>query len=123
MPEGTMSGELDELAAAAADVLVAALAGNSWEDARQWFATVIGHEGRLTATRAELTGAKGGPAWDTTVQAQVRAWTVRMRDILEDSPAAAQTLQELVAGMRGRGLPRPTAADAQPATSAAPSHL
>jgi hypothetical protein len=122
-----MSGEFDELAATVAGMLVSALAGDSGEDAKQWFAAVIGHEGRLAAARAELASAGDGPAHDLAVQAQVRAWTIRLRDVFEDNPAAAQTLQDLVAGMRAQGLLKPPAASSQqadPATapqSAAPS--
>lgn len=109
-----MSGEFNELAAAAAEVLVSALGGDSWQEARQWFAEVVGHEGRLTATHAELAEANSGLARTAVVQAQVRSWTVRLRDVFEDSPAAARTLQDLVDGMRRQGL-LPTAAISDPA--------
>ena len=102
-----MSGEFDELAATAADVLVSALGDGSWQDARQWFAAVVGHEGRLTATHYELVGANSGLARSAVVQAQVRSWTVRLRDVFEDNPAAAHTLQDLVDGMRQQGLLQP----------------
>jgi hypothetical protein len=117
----TMSEDLDELAATVAGVLVSALAGDSWQDAKQWFAAVLGHEGRLAATRAELVNAGDGPARDLAVQAQVRAWTVRLRDVFEDSPASARTLQDLVAGMRAQGLLKPPAAGSrQDAPAAVP---
>ena len=64
-----MSGELDELAAAVAGVLVSVLAGDSWEDATQWFAAVVGHERRLAATRAKLVAANGGPDRDMVMGA------------------------------------------------------
>jgi hypothetical protein len=102
-----MSGEFDELAATVAGVLVSALAGDSWEAAKQWFVAVVGHERRLAATRAELATASVGPDRDLVVQAQVRDWTLRLRDVLEDNPAAAPTLQDLVAGMRAQGLLKP----------------
>lgn len=110
-----MSGELDELAAAVAGMLVSALAGDSWQDAQQWYANVIGHEGRLAATRAELATAADGRARDLVVQEQVRAWTVRLRDVFEDSPATARTLRDLVAGLRAQGLFKPAAATSQQA--------
>jgi hypothetical protein len=110
-----MSGEHDELAAVVAGMLVSALAGDSWEDSKQWFAAVIGHDGRLAATRAELASAGTGPARDMAVQAQVRAWTVRLRDVFDDDPGAARTMQDLVAGMRAQGLLKPPADNSNPA--------
>jgi len=117
-----MSGELDELAATTADVLVSALGGDSWRDAKQWFTEVVGHEGRLAATRTELAGANGGPARDVVVQAQVRAWTVRLRDVFEDNPAAVRTLQDLIIGMRAQGLlPSASLRPAGPTTAPQPA--
>lgn len=112
-----MNGELDELAATAAGVLVDALGGDSAADAEQWFAGVVGQPGRLAATRAELAAVNGGPARDSVVQAQVSTWIVRLRDVLEDNPAAARTLRDLVDGMRAEGLLKPPAARSE---SAAP---
>jgi hypothetical protein len=123
--QGMMSGELDELAAAAAGVLVSELAGDSWADAKQWFTAVVGHEGRLAATRADLAGTGVGPARDSLVQAQVRAWTVRLRDVFEDNPAAARTLRDLVTGMRAQGLLKPLTDNSPPAalaTAPQPAH-
>lgn len=98
-----MSGELDELAQAAADALVSALVTDSWEAVKRRFAAVVGHERRMDATRADLV-AVNGPNRDKVVQAQVRAWTTRLRDVLEDDPAAAEALRRLVTGL---GMERP----------------
>jgi hypothetical protein len=116
--QGTMSGELDDLAVTVAGMLVSALAGDSWEDSKQWYAAVIGQDGRLAATRAELADAADGPARDLAVQAQVSAWTVRLRDVFEDDPAVARTLREFVAGMRAQGLLKPPAANSKQAAPA-----
>ena len=114
-----MSGEFDELAATVAGVLIDALRGDSAADAEQWFAGVIGQPGRLAATRAELAAVNGGPARESVVQAQVSAWTVRLRDALEDNPVAARTLRELVDGLRAEGLLKPASARSQPAAPVA----
>jgi hypothetical protein len=103
-----MNGELDELAQAAAGVLVAALASDSAEAAEHWFAGVIGQERRLSATRAELAAAVG-PSRAQVAQAAVTTWAYRLRDILEENPAVALPLRAVVAAQRQEAAPAPPA--------------
>jgi len=115
-----MNGELDELAKAAAAVLVAALASDAGEAAERWFAGVIGQQRRLSATRAELAAAVG---WDRdrVVQAAVSTWTYRLRDILEENPAAVQALRDLVAAQPPAEPAPPAPASAAPQVPVAPA--
>ncbi|HEX6527654.1 MAG TPA: hypothetical protein VF070_47705 [Streptosporangiaceae bacterium] len=99
-----MSGELDELARVAADALVSALVTDSWEAVKRRFAAAVGQERRMDATRAELAAANGRDR-DAVRQAQVRTWTIRLRDVLEDDPATAEALRRLVTEQGGQ---RPT---------------
>jgi hypothetical protein len=94
-----MSGEWDELAQAAAGALVTALASDSGDEAERWFAGVIGQQRRLSATRAELAAAVG-PDRERVMQSAITAWTYRLRDILEENPAAAEPLRGAVAARR-----------------------
>ncbi len=102
-----MNEEFDELAQAAAGVLVTALASDSGEAAVRWFAGVIGQERRLSATRAELTAAFG-PSRGQVIQSAVTIWAYRLRDILAENPAAGPALRNLVAAQRP--APAPVAA-------------
>jgi hypothetical protein len=93
-----MNEELDELARTAADTLVAGLVTDSWEAVKRHFTMLVGHEGRIDATRAELIAADGADR-DAVRQAQVRDWSTRLRDVLEDNPNAVGELRELLAMM------------------------
>jgi hypothetical protein len=96
-----MSGELDELARAAANALVSAMVTGSWKTIKPRFAGLIDHEQRLDAERAGLAISR---SWRRRrMQAQlVRAWTVRLRDALDDDPALADRLRALLAELGTR---------------------
>jgi len=52
----------------------------------------------MDTTHAELIAASGA-ARDEARRAQVRTWNIRLRDMLEDDPDAADALRELLAGL------------------------
>src|ERR1700685_3012442 len=56
---GKVSGDLDDLARAAADALVSAMLTDSWAAVKPRFATLVGHERRMDTAHAELTAAGG----------------------------------------------------------------
>jgi hypothetical protein len=99
-----MTEELDELARTAADALVSALVTDSWQTVKRRFAAVIGHEQRMDRTRSELV-ATGAADRDEAQQAQVRTWSTRLKDVVEDKPETADALRALLAEL-GAALPR-----------------
>ena len=106
-----MNKDLDDLARAAADALVTAMVTDSWEAVRHRFAGLAGHgnQRRMDAARAELT-RKTGPDREKAQLAQARAWSIRLRDVLDDDPGAATGMQALVVELRAA-----SAATAMPA--------
>ena len=104
-----MGGDLDDLASAAADALVSAMVTDSWQAVRGCFAAIVGHERRMDAARAELAavnGTDGGLAR----MAQVRMWSTRLRDALDDDPGAAEGLRALLTEL-GAAAPAGVPAD------------
>ena len=95
-----MSDDLDDLARMAADALVSAMATDSWEAVKRRFAALVGHERRMDAARTELA-ARNGADRDRAELSQTRVWTTRLRDVLDDDPAAAEGLRTLIADLRG----------------------
>jgi outer membrane protein assembly factor BamB len=93
-----MNGYLDDLAWAAADALVSVMMTDSWETVKHRFAVVVGHERRMDASRAEIV-ATSGPDRRHAQQAQTRAWSTRLQDLLDDNPGAAQGLRLLLADL------------------------
>ncbi|MFB7911235.1 hypothetical protein ACFC1T_32855 [Kitasatospora sp. NPDC056076] len=91
-----MSGDLDELALAAATALVSGLMTDSWEAVKRGFAELIGQDGRMDATRARLAEASE-PELPQAREAQVGAWSTRLRDALGDDPDVAAGLRALLA--------------------------
>ncbi|MBV9448052.1 MAG: hypothetical protein JO345_19385 [Streptosporangiaceae bacterium] len=112
-----MSGELDDLARAAADILVAALVTESWQPIAHRFAALTGHERRMEAAHEQLT-ASTGTEREMLLGEQLRAWTTRLRDALEDDPGAAVTLRAVLTEL-GSAAPTavPAAAVVQRATA------
>ncbi len=97
-----MSGELDELARAAADALVSAMVTDSWKTIKPRFAGLIDHEQRLDADCAELAISRSS-RHRKRIQAQlVRVWTVRLRDAMDDDLALADRLRALLAELGTR---------------------
>jgi len=94
-----MTDELDDLARTAADALVSAMATDSWAAVKRRFAGLVGHERRLEATHAELA-AKSGTVREQAQLAQARDWSTRLRDVMEDDPAAVTALRALLADLR-----------------------
>jgi hypothetical protein len=90
-----VNGDLDNLAWTAAVALVSAMTTDSWEAVKRRFAVLIGHEGRMEASRAEIA-ATTGPDRHHVQEAQARAWNTRLRDLLDDDPGASQVLHRLV---------------------------
>jgi hypothetical protein len=90
-----MSGDLDDLARAAADALVSAMITDSWETVRQRFTTLVGHEQRMDAGRAQLASATGEDRSRVTLDL-ARSWSIRLRDALEDHPGLAEQLRALL---------------------------
>jgi hypothetical protein len=93
-----MSGDLDDLARAAADALVSAMVTDSWEAVKRRFAALVGYERQMDAARAEIA-ATSGPDRGRAQLAQARAWGTRLRDMLDDDPSAARGLRALVADL------------------------
>jgi hypothetical protein len=91
-----MTGDLDDLARTAADALVSVMVTDSWEAVKRRFAALVGHERRMDVTHTELT-AVSGPDRDRAQLAQARVWSTRLRDVLDDDPAAAEGLRSLIA--------------------------
>ena len=86
------------------------MAADSWEAVKRRFAALAGHERRMDATRGELA-AKSGPDLARAQIAQARVWGTRLRDVLDDDPAAAAGLRALLADLA-----------ATPAATAGPLH-
>ncbi|WP_066369998.1 hypothetical protein [Herbidospora mongoliensis] len=93
---------LAALAATAGSAVVTAMATDAWEDVKARCAQLIGRgDGeaagrqaeRLESARAELLAADDR---DQTAGALEAAWTVRLRDFLEDHPDAEARLRDLV---------------------------
>jgi hypothetical protein len=91
-----MGSEFENLAQTAANVLVSAIATDSWEAVKRAFAAVVGHERQLDATRAELATRRGPERAEAQAE-ETRAWVTRLRDVLEDQPGVAPDLQALLA--------------------------
>ena len=94
-----MNDDLDDLAHAAADALVSAMATDSWEAVKRRFVGLVGHARRMDATRIELA-PKSGAARERAQLAQARDWSTRLRDVLDDDPAVAVGLRALLADLR-----------------------
>jgi hypothetical protein len=90
-----MSGDLEDLARAAADALVSAMVTDSWETVRRRFAALVGHEQRMDVGRAQLASATGEDRSRVTLDL-ARSWSIRLRDALEDSPGLAEQLRALL---------------------------
>lgn len=99
-----MSGELDELARAAADTLVAAMVTDSWDRIKRRFAALVGHERRMDAAHDEIAASSGGDR-DRLLQEHAQAWATRLLDVLDDNPAAAEGLRALLAEELGSATP------------------
>jgi hypothetical protein len=90
-----MSGDLDDLARAAADALVSAMVTDSWESVRRRFAALVGHEQRMDAGRAQMAAAADADRSRVTLEL-ARSWSIRLRDALEDRPGVAEELRALL---------------------------
>ena len=94
--------DITSLAALAGNTLVAATVTDAWETARHRFARLLGRgepdpaaERRLEATRSQLAAAP--PVAREQVQADLAAqWSVRLADLLEESPEAEAELRALL---------------------------
>ncbi|GAB1818298.1 hypothetical protein [Herbidospora sp. RD11066] len=93
---------LTALAATAGSAVVTAMATDAWEDVKARCAKLLGRGDetagerqaeRLESARAELLAADDR---EQTAGALEAAWTVRLRDLLEDHPDAEGSLRELV---------------------------
>jgi hypothetical protein len=93
---GIVSGELDELARTAADALVTAMVTDSWERIKRRFAALVGHERRMDAAHEEIAASIAEDR-ERLLGEQARAWTTRLRDVLDDNPAAVDGLRVLLA--------------------------
>src|SRR5882757_6195963 len=93
---GIVSGELDELARTAADALVTAMVTDSWERIKRRFAALVGHERRMDAAHDEIAASIAEDR-ERLLGEQARAWTTRLRDVLDDNPAAVDGLRVLLA--------------------------
>ena len=91
-----MSGELDELARAAANALVTAMTADSWKEIERRFAALTGLERRMEAAHDELAASSAADR-ERLLREQARAWTTRLRDVLDDNPAAVDGLRVLLA--------------------------
>jgi hypothetical protein len=98
--------DVTELAALAANTVVAAAVTDAFESVRDRVARLFGRgkpdqatERRLETTRAELSTAPGAEAASVEAAQEVQ-WRVRFADLCEVHPEAAEELAQLVAELR-----------------------
>jgi hypothetical protein len=106
------------LASAGGTALAQAATTDAWQAAKAGFARLLGRggdqqmqviEGRLESTRTQLQSLSGQELAQVR-DAQAAAWTIRLQDLLEESPDAAGTLQQLLDQLAAVGVPGTTAA-------------
>jgi hypothetical protein len=90
-----MGGDIDDLAGKLADILVSAMLTDSWPQTRARFAAAIGQERRLDQSLAELAAVSSADRY-LVRQSLIKAWAIRLRDLLDDNPAAAEPLHGLL---------------------------
>ncbi|MFF3731368.1 NB-ARC domain-containing protein [Streptomyces sp. NPDC002476] len=111
---GSVEAELAALAASGASALVGAMVTDSWEQAKTRVARLFARRGRareeeadddLQEAGAQLVAAE--EADDDSAAADIEAyWRLRLSRLLEEDPAAADELRQLLAdlgGDRGQG--------------------
>ncbi|MEV5409693.1 hypothetical protein AB0K60_12755 [Thermopolyspora sp. NPDC052614] len=89
------------------------MATDAWTAVKQRFARLLGRgdpeqveaaERRLERSRQELAGRSGGELEQARAE-QVAAWKARLTDLLEDHPACATELRELIEAVRAEAAP------------------
>jgi hypothetical protein len=105
-----LSESLAQLAAEGGAALVSAMAADAWSAVKQRFARLLGRgdpeqveaaERRLDRSRQELAGGSA-PELEQARAEQVAAWKARLADLLEDHPACAAELRELIQAVRAQ---------------------
>jgi hypothetical protein len=99
-----LDSALEGLAATGGAALVTAMVTDAWESVRTAFARLLGRgdpartataENRLEQSRQEM-GNLSGEELERASAEQETAWQVRLSDLLEDWPDAAQELRALI---------------------------
>jgi hypothetical protein len=108
---------LTALAAAGGSSLVSAMVTDQWATVKAKFARLLGQgntgqvavaEERLERSRTALAGLSQEKELEPVAVEQAAVWRVRLADLLEDEPTAAEELRDLVEQMqalRGGLLP------------------
>jgi choice-of-anchor C domain-containing protein len=91
-----VSNEFENLAQTAANVLVSAIAADTWAAAKHAFAAIVGRERQIDDTRRVLA-IRSGPDLARAQAELAQRWVTRLRDFLDENPGAAADLQALLA--------------------------